>query len=261
MHEVVPEGAIVEIPGFKLPALLGIVETLLQPPALLVPRDMQEDLDDTGSLVREHLLERTDVLVAALPHTLLHELAHADGDHVLIVRAVEDHDLAARRAEVVDPPEVVVRKLRGGRRLERLDAAALRIDSGEDGSDRAVLARGVHALEDEQHGAGRLGEEPQMQLAEPLNEHLETLEPVLFTGGVDSRAGGKVVEAGPGACSYAQLVQEILGTRVGGQGRKVNAAGARAPVLRPAVAGRRSRRSLPPTGRRISPHTSAGSRT
>ena len=52
-------------------------------------------------------------------HTAGREFAHTYGDDVLVVRAVEDHDLAAGRTDAVDPPEVVVRELVDRRRLER----------------------------------------------------------------------------------------------------------------------------------------------
>ena len=63
-REVVPERAVLEVARAELPALLGIVEPFLQPHALLVARDVEEDLHDGRALVAEHLLERADVLVA-----------------------------------------------------------------------------------------------------------------------------------------------------------------------------------------------------
>ena len=49
-------------------------------------------------------------------------------------------------------PEEVVVELFVGRRLEGEDLAALRVDAGHDVLDGAVLAGGVHGLEDQQHG-------------------------------------------------------------------------------------------------------------
>ena len=63
----------------------------------------------------------------------------------------------------------------GGRRLERRHLAALRIHARHHVLDRAVLAGGVHRLEDEQHGPAILRVEPVLQLREggaPENERL-----------------------------------------------------------------------------------------
>src|SRR4029079_19650439 len=106
--EVVPQRTVVEIAGAELPALFGLIEPLLQPFALFVARHVEKHLDDGGAFVPEHLLERANVLVAALPYLLLRKLAYPYRDDVLVVRAVEDPDLAARGAGLVDTPEIVV---------------------------------------------------------------------------------------------------------------------------------------------------------
>ena len=62
--------AVVEVAEPELPLLLGVVEPLLEPLALLVPRDVQEDLDDRRPLVDEHALELADVLVPPAPDRL-----------------------------------------------------------------------------------------------------------------------------------------------------------------------------------------------
>jgi hypothetical protein len=72
-------------------------------------------------------------------------------EHVLVVRAVEDADLALARNLLVDPPQVVVRELLRCRHLERGDNAALRVERLHHLLDGAVLARRVDALEHDQH--------------------------------------------------------------------------------------------------------------
>ena len=62
-----------------------------------------------------------------------------------------------------------------GRRLEGKDLAALRIDAGHDVLDRAVLARGVHGLEDEQHGPAVLRVEHVLQLGQSLDARCAAL--------------------------------------------------------------------------------------
>ena len=55
------------------------------------------------------------------------------------------------------------------RRLEGIDLAPLRIDAGHDVLDRAVLARRVHRLEDEQRRVAVLGVQHVLQLGEALH--------------------------------------------------------------------------------------------
>ena len=59
------------------------------------------------------------------------------------------------------------------RRFEREHLAALRVDAGHDVFDRAVLAGGVHRLEDQQHGPLVLGVELVLQFAQPGDAFLQ----------------------------------------------------------------------------------------
>ena len=75
----------------------------------------------------------------------------AYGDDVLVVRAIEDRDLATHRKLGVDAPQEVVGELRRRRRLERDDPASLRAEAGEHRADDTVLPRRVQSLENEEH--------------------------------------------------------------------------------------------------------------
>src|SRR4051812_2652436 len=103
-----------------------------------------------GALVDEQALELANVLVAPVPGLLRGDLANAHRDYILVVRAVEDPQLAPLRQRCVNAPEVIVRELGRRRDFERGDPAALWVNAGEDVLDRPVLAGGVDALEDEQ---------------------------------------------------------------------------------------------------------------
>ena len=61
------------------------------------------------------------------------------------------------------------------RPLEGVDLAALGIDAGHDVLDRAVLARRVHGLEDEQHSPLDLGVEPVLHLGKAGDALLQEL--------------------------------------------------------------------------------------
>ena len=70
--------------------------------------------------------------------------------HFLVIRAVEDADPAAFGQDPGVSPEEVVVELLGGGMLEAIDLAALGVHARHDVLDRAVLAGGVHGLEDQQ---------------------------------------------------------------------------------------------------------------
>ena len=70
---------------------------------------------------------------------------HAHHQHLLVVRAIEDADAAARRQAHGGAPQEIVIELLGARRLERMHLAALRIEPAHHVLDDAVLAGGVHA--------------------------------------------------------------------------------------------------------------------
>ncbi len=90
----------------------------------------------------------------------------ADGDDLLVVRAVEDADLAAGGQRELAPPQPVVRQLHLARLLERGHPHALRVQAAHDVLDRAVLARGVHRLEDHEQRPAPLGVQPLLQHVE-----------------------------------------------------------------------------------------------
>jgi hypothetical protein len=84
---------------------------------------------------------------------------HPHHEHFLVVGTVEDADAAALRQAARGAPEEVVVELFAARGLERVHLAALRIDPRHHVLDRAVLAGGVHRLEDQQHAPLVLGVE------------------------------------------------------------------------------------------------------
>ena len=75
---------------------------------------------------------------------------HPDHQHFLVIRTIENADPPAFRQVARRPPEKVVLQFIGARLFETENLAALRIDSGHDVPDRAVLAAGVHPLKNNQ---------------------------------------------------------------------------------------------------------------
>src|SRR4051794_2088999 len=182
-HVLVPALALGEVAAAKLPALLRVFEALAQALGLLVARDVQEQLHDARAGVVDERLEVVDVPVAAAPDRLRDELVDARDQHVLVMGAIEDADVAMRGRGGVDAPQEVVGELLRGRLLERRDPHALRVDAGEDVLGGPVLAARVHRLEHDEQRLPGLGVEAVLQPHEPLAHHLESLlRGLLVTG-------------------------------------------------------------------------------
>ena len=92
---------------------------------------------------------------------------HPDDQHLLVVGTVEDADAAALRQRIPAAPHPVVVQFLGRRLLERRDLAALRIHAAHHVLDGAVLAGGVHGLEDQQQRSAILRIELVLLVGEP----------------------------------------------------------------------------------------------
>ena len=75
---------------------------------------------------------------------------HANDQHFLVIGTIEDADPPAFGQTARGAPEKIVLQLLGARLFETEHLAALRIDSGHDVPDGAVLAGGVHRLKNQQ---------------------------------------------------------------------------------------------------------------
>jgi hypothetical protein len=93
----------------------------------------------------------------------------------LIVGAIEDADVTALRQRDHAAPHEVVIELQRARLLERGDLAALRVDALENPLDRAVLARGIHALQHHQHRPAVLREQFLLEIGQPPAVGVEDL--------------------------------------------------------------------------------------
>ena len=182
----VPAGALLEVADRELPVLGRVVEPVLQALALLVLRDVEEELEDDGAGLDEQLLEGVDV-GEALRRLVARDPALDDrNEDVLVVAAVEDHDLAGGRRLLVDAPQEVVRALLLGRRLPRRGADAERAGFREHATDRAVLAARVGALQDDEHLEAAIGVQ---HVLEPVDVARERVDGGLVDGLVAARKG------------------------------------------------------------------------
>ena len=103
-----------------------------------------------------------------------------------IIGAIEDADAAALRQRNHGAPHEIMIKLVRRRLLERIDLAALRIDAVEYMFDGAVLAGGIHALQDHKQRPAVLREQLFLEIDQSRAIGLDDLfglvlvEPALF---------------------------------------------------------------------------------
>ena len=153
----------VQVAKAELPVLGWVVDALLQALALLVKADVQHELHDDGAVLAQHALEVVDLAVALFGGLPVDPAVDHWHQHVLVMAAVVDHELARRRHLLVDAPQVVVAALQRAGRLPAVRAHAQRAGFLEHGADGAVLARGVGALQQHQQLEALVGPEDVLQ--------------------------------------------------------------------------------------------------
>jgi len=100
--------ALLRVVAGELPVVLWQIDAPQEAPALLLLGQVEKELDDPEAVVGQIALPLVDRVVAVLPDVVLasvgrqllgHEVlgVHADDEHLLVVGAVEDADLTARR--------------------------------------------------------------------------------------------------------------------------------------------------------------------
>ena len=171
--------------------MIGEIDPPQQPRALLLAREVQEQLHDPEPVLRQVALPVVDLAVAALPHLGARGLrrkllavevlgVHAHGEHLLVVGAVEDADLAARRQALGVAPHEVVIQLLGGRDLEAVDPDALRVDAAHHVPDRPVLAGAVQRLQHDEDPPAVLSGQTRLVDAQQLDSLLEQRHALLL---------------------------------------------------------------------------------
>src|SRR5690348_12182962 len=111
-------------------------------------------------------------------------------EHLLVVRAVEDPDLAALRQPPRVAPQEVMVELLGRRDLEAVHRDSLRVDTAHHVPDRPVLARRIEGLKYDEHAPRILSGEPLLILRQQAHALFEQREPVLLL--LDTRLEARV---------------------------------------------------------------------
>ena len=180
IHVSWPQLALGHITHGKFPPFARLIDALEKALALFLQRHIEKEFQNQCAVARQMPLEGADIVEAVLPDFLAgnrvrQSLArqvfamHADGQHFLVVRTIENADTAALGQRLADAPEKIVVEFFLARRLERMNLHALRIDAAHDVLDDAVLAGGIHGLKHQQHRPFVVGVEFFLQFREPLD--------------------------------------------------------------------------------------------
>ena len=182
----IPGPALLHIVGRELPVVLGEVDAPQEADALLLLREVEEDLHDPKAVPGEIPLPVVDRFVPAFPDVVLarlgrellaHEVLgmHTDDQHLLVVGPVEDGDLAPRRQPFLVAAKEVLIELPRGWDLEALDPHTLGVDATHHMPNRPVLACGVECLEHHEDAVRVLRREPRLVLRKQLDAVLQQL--------------------------------------------------------------------------------------
>jgi len=150
----VPVRAGLEVGGGVLPVPVGAVEAPHEPDALVVVGVHHGKLEHDRPRRHHRALELVDLGVALLPLLAGNEVEYPNGQHVLVVRAVEQADASGCGQSLADAPQVVVAQFLIAGLAESGQLDALRIDQPHDVPRDAALARGVEPLHDDEHRSG-----------------------------------------------------------------------------------------------------------
>src|SRR6478672_2234733 len=77
-----------------LPLPRRIIQTLREARELLFGTDVQVEFEDTGAILNKHFFKIVDQVVTFRPDRAWNEVMHAHYQNILVMRPVENHDLA-----------------------------------------------------------------------------------------------------------------------------------------------------------------------
>src|SRR5271166_3578394 len=139
---IVPQFPLRIVVFTDLPVSGRVVETPTEAYELLLWADVQEELEDVRAVLEKALFEIIDQLITPLPDFLGNKLVYTHHEDVLVLRPIENDDLAFLRRLLLDAPEKVMLRLLFRGRFESMDARALWVHRAEDVIDGSVLPGG-----------------------------------------------------------------------------------------------------------------------
>ena len=176
-----PQFSVFDVFRDQLPLFVRVCLAGNQSLFLFLVADVEEDFEGGGTFIREHSLKFVAVTEPLAPNGFGLEFANANGEDVLVVAAVEDADAAIGGGVLMDSPEVVSAQLFFAGLPEGCDLDALRVEATEDVPYRAILAGGVHSLEDYDDAVLLLGKEDDLKVVEFLFEGSKALNAGQFS--------------------------------------------------------------------------------
>ena len=147
--------AAVVLPVFRrhLPGRGGRLCQLDKAAQLFLARDVQPELDEDGSVIRQRVLELVDLLIGGDPLRRRRQSLHPFDQHAAVPTPVIDGDLPIAGNVHPEAPEPGLLLLMRAWSLGRQHLVAAGVQPLGQGADGCPLARGVPALKDEDGGA------------------------------------------------------------------------------------------------------------
>ena len=145
----------------EFPVLFRFVDTRQKALSLFLVREVEEELDDAGSIDVKMFLQIHDRTIPVVPDLLVvmrrvrdrfaaeNFGMHANDQHFLVIGSVENADLPAFRQIAGGAPEKVVFQFGGAGMFEAEHLATLGVDPRHHMSDGAVFSRRIHRLKDQ----------------------------------------------------------------------------------------------------------------
>ena len=108
LHEPGPVGAHLEVVGLEFPILARILQAGSEASGLFLSADVQKELQEDHAISGDVLFKCVDLIVTRPPGCRRLEFQHADDQHILVMRPVEDADIAGARHGFVHPPQKIM---------------------------------------------------------------------------------------------------------------------------------------------------------
>jgi hypothetical protein len=94
-----------------LPIPIRIIEAHFESSELLFRTNVEIELNNVCAGLNEQPFELANAIIALWPDRLRHDIVHPCDDYILVVGAVENHNLALSRRMIVGAPKEVVGEL------------------------------------------------------------------------------------------------------------------------------------------------------
>ena len=200
VHIIVPVGPFPDIRLGKFPVLRLHLDALQKTLFLFFSGKVQEYLHHAAAVFIQVFLKMADLPVAffekvrVLQHACGHfvvflQRMHLYHQHILVIRAVEQRHLAPGRQRLHGTPKIIVRQLLAGWLFKAVHVYSLGIHAAHHMLDSAVLACGIHSLQNDEHGLPSIRIQLVLQRLDAPQIFFSAPEDILLVHTVFFRAG------------------------------------------------------------------------